>query len=249
MKKGDKGPQVKRVQNLLNRVLFLIDKNMFLPIDGIFGPVTEQAVKVMQSETGLKPDGIAGRNTLRELKKRGYIGPYGYKEFINYYIDGKLPTKSNIAKYIKICDLSEFRDELSHVLYPSQIRTIKFFELIEKSSGTYGFRCHEKCTAIFYNLFKLWQESNLLQYIKTFNGSWVFRRKKNKAGTLSTHSFGCAFDINAQWNRFGMKYPPGDNSFETEMIELGRVAESIGICWGGYYRPTDAMHYQIGSGY
>jgi N-acetylmuramoyl-L-alanine amidase len=55
-KKGDKGEIVKHIQRALH----------LLP-DGIFGKITEEAVRAFQSENGLKVDGIVGPATLAKL--------------------------------------------------------------------------------------------------------------------------------------------------------------------------------------
>lgn len=39
------------------------------PIDGIYGPLTEKAVREFQISTGIKPDGIVGPNTLKQIIK------------------------------------------------------------------------------------------------------------------------------------------------------------------------------------
>lgn len=55
-KKGDKGEMVKQIQRALH----------LLP-DGIFGKITEEAVRAFQAENGLKVDGIVGPATLAKL--------------------------------------------------------------------------------------------------------------------------------------------------------------------------------------
>lgn len=55
-KKGDKGEIVKHIQRALH----------LLP-DGIFGKITEEAVRSFQSENGMKVDGIVGPATLAKL--------------------------------------------------------------------------------------------------------------------------------------------------------------------------------------
>jgi len=37
------------------------------PVDGVFGPKTEAAVKAFQTDQGLVVDGIVGRNTWKAL--------------------------------------------------------------------------------------------------------------------------------------------------------------------------------------
>ena len=56
LKLGSRGNEVKVLQEKLN-----------LKADGIFGPVTEEAVKDFQRSKGLEVDGIVGANTLSKL--------------------------------------------------------------------------------------------------------------------------------------------------------------------------------------
>lgn len=56
LKKGSKGAEVKTLQQRLN-----------LMADGIFGPLTEEAVKEFQKNNGLTADGIVGQKTWDKL--------------------------------------------------------------------------------------------------------------------------------------------------------------------------------------
>ena len=56
LKLGSRGNEVKVLQEKLN-----------LKTDGIFGPLTEEAVKDFQRSNGLEVDGIVGANTLSKL--------------------------------------------------------------------------------------------------------------------------------------------------------------------------------------
>lgn len=56
LKKGSKGDEVKTLQ-----------KSLYLVEDGIFGPLTEEAVKEFQKEHGLTPDGVVGAKTWNKL--------------------------------------------------------------------------------------------------------------------------------------------------------------------------------------
>jgi len=65
LKIGSKGKDVKNLQTDLNKA----KANPKLAVDGIFGPLTEAAVKAFQKKTPpLKVDGLAGPNTLEALK-------------------------------------------------------------------------------------------------------------------------------------------------------------------------------------
>lgn len=56
LRRGDRGEDVRILQDALH----------LIP-DGIFGPLTQEAVETFQRETGLAVDGIAGPDTLRAL--------------------------------------------------------------------------------------------------------------------------------------------------------------------------------------
>jgi len=62
--RGSRGPEVTELQKRLQMLGYVVG-----PIDGIFGRQTESAVRLFQKEHGLTVDGIAGRNTIRELKR------------------------------------------------------------------------------------------------------------------------------------------------------------------------------------
>lgn len=64
LRTGSKGPDVKKLQELLNTVLLL---NPALKIDGDFGRATDEAVKRFQAEKGLGIDGIVGPKTWKAL--------------------------------------------------------------------------------------------------------------------------------------------------------------------------------------
>ena len=66
---GSVGSDVKELQALLARRGF--DPG---PIDGVFGPRTDQAVRAFQSAHGLEVDGIAGPVTLDALRGGGHDG-------------------------------------------------------------------------------------------------------------------------------------------------------------------------------
>ena len=63
LKKGDKGTQVKRLQQFLNWCI-----NAKLTVDGSFGDKTEKAVKAFQKKYGLTQDGLFGPGCLKKAK-------------------------------------------------------------------------------------------------------------------------------------------------------------------------------------
>ncbi len=71
LKQGSKGYEVKQLQKKLN----LLD-------DGIFGPLTEEAVRAFQKSKGLTADGIVGPKTWAALGGASALNPRNIKEII-----------------------------------------------------------------------------------------------------------------------------------------------------------------------
>ena len=92
LKKGSKGAEVKMLQKLLH-----------LYEDGIFGALTEEAVKELQKANGLTPDGIVGNKTWQKLNSNSLIAS---KRTINEIIihcsatkEGQNFTTADIRKW------------------------------------------------------------------------------------------------------------------------------------------------------
>ena len=62
LRKGSKGERVKQLQGLLN-----------VAKDGVFGALTEEALKAFQNDNGLFPDGVCGPKTWEKLLPLGKL--------------------------------------------------------------------------------------------------------------------------------------------------------------------------------
>lgn len=74
------------------------------------------------------------------------------------------------------------------------------------------------------------------EQIKTWDGAFNIRNKRG-GRTLSLHSWGLAFDINAAWNPLG----------KTPTMSRGLVEcfTDAGFIWGGTFSRPDGMHFEI----
>lgn len=128
--------------------------------------------------------------------------------------------------------------------------------------GYYGkFRCHAAAEPVFRKVFADWQAADLLHLVISYAGCFVPRYKRGQAppnagghgaklssavSTLSNHSFGSAFDINAAENGFNSK--PAHWQAKGCVMELVPVANRHGVYWGGHFsKPLDGMHFEIAS--
>lgn len=96
------------------------------------------------------------------------------------------------------------------------------------------------------NIIGDWRSKNivLIKSIGTWNGSFVPRYKRGKAGgshaDLSNHSWGTAFDIDAQ------RYPLGKVvAADAPIRKLVPLAHEHGWLWGGDFKSRpDGMHFE-----
>lgn len=93
------------------------------------------------------------------------------------------------------------------------------------------------------------EAEGLLGIVRTWNGSYVPRFKRGRAvggglADISSHAWGIAFDVNAQWNRVAM--PPARAGQPGSVAELAPIAHRHGFVWGGSFvgRP-EGSHFEL----
>lgn len=92
---------------------------------------------------------------------------------------------------------------------------------------------------------RAWQQAgaeNLLADVLFWDGSFNPRRKAG-GSTLSHHSWGIAFDINADWN--GFDDPPAAPGATGSVHRLVSIFEAHGFAWGGKWQRPDGMHFEL----
>lgn len=108
-------------------------------------------------------------------------------------------------------------------------------------------RLHRLAAPRVLALFDAWRKAGLTSRIITWNGSFVARYKRGKGGgdlrDLSNHSWGTAFDINAQWNRLGQQPMVAEEL--GSVIPLVSLANDHGFAWGGDFGNPDGMHFEL----
>lgn len=115
--------------------------------------------------------------------------------------------------------------------------------------GRRTLRMHRLAAEPLQAMLAAWESAGLLKHVLTVNGAFYPRYKRGKTGPnathadLSTHSWGCALDICAPWNRLGK--PPAPLGTRGSVVELVPIAEQHGFAWGGYWTRPDGMHFEL----
>lgn len=118
---------------------------------------------------------------------------------------------------------------------------------INKEIKKGSIRFNKKAAKQLQKLWQAWETAGLLDRIVTYDGGFVPRFIKRKDGTcattLSNHSWGSAFDINAAWNGLGAEPAlVGQKGCVRELVE---IANQHGFYWGGHFGTKDGMHFEV----
>lgn len=250
-------------------------------IDGSFGRKTEEGTKIFQIQNGLSASGKVNLATLNKAAEFGYsILPD------NHYRDRAAPgypprpddlgSPSNAfrnrtftcfkfkqlrrsarpdAEAIVItgsCD-GAISDWSAEMIIDIEVPQLAF------AVGYAGrVTCHKRAAASIAAVFAAWERADLLHLIRTYEGCFVPRYKREQAPPggnghglrqsadveeLSNHAFGSAFDINAGDNGFGEPVQKiGQRGCVRELVE---IANQHGLYWGGHFGTTDGMHFEL----
>jgi hypothetical protein len=253
---GSRGADVQAVQR------FLIDLGFYRSeVDGDFGPKTKAALTGYQKQEGLVPDGILGNATLAAMLGDGFkltetpdtakpgTYPPGFPPRPAYgpmtpaqanaafgtFSYAPAPTKGN-PEGIKITDAWESEN----------IVLFKVPQLVTLGlSKTGNARAHRKVVPQTVALWQAWEEAGLLDRILSWEGMFFARFVRGSRSTLSNHSKGSAFDINARYNGLGrVPAPIGSTGCVRELVPL---AVRFGFYWGGWFSRGDGMHFEVKS--
>lgn len=252
---GSQGDDVLRWQVFLRG--FYPDEGRELVCDGDFRPVTERVTKRFQSQFGLEPDGVVGSMTVGRALLNGFSllgsakdderGPSWpakparlrhmtpaekQKQFGSFEFEpASVPTNPEAIRIIG----DWVSDSITTVHVPQ-------FSKVLSAPRSQTVRVHARIAKQFLELWAAWEREKLLDRVLTFNGAFMPRFVRGSRTTLSNHSLGIAFDINAQWNRLGSQ---GALVGETGcMRELVSIAVEHGFFWGNWFTRADPMHFE-----
>lgn len=77
-----------------------------------------------------------------------------------------------------------------------------------------------------------------------WDGSYVPRMQRGSSTAISEHSFGCAFDVNADWNPFHR--PAAASGAKGSLHRVAPILKKYGFDWGNdWIHSKDAMHFEV----
>jgi hypothetical protein len=103
---------------------------------------------------------------------------------------------------------------------------------------------HRDVAEPFRELVAAWQAEGVWSLVRSWGGSYAPRYVRGSRTTLSRHSWGTAFDINAAWN--GLGRVPALRDAPGSVRALVPTAERLGWVWGGRWMRPDGMHFERG---
>lgn len=254
---------------------FLRDEGWYwVEADGVFNDDTDLAVKQFQKEHGLSIDGKVGRNTWGKILGQGFHAieleasedwparptdythiPYGDREKYFGHIAYVAAGNSTNPEAIRVTN-SWVKDNIVTHAFP-QLKGISGvpWQGQMAGAGPKGGRIqlHKDAVAPMEALLEAWEDAGLLGNIITWLGMLCMRFTRGSRSTLSNHSYGTAFDINASWN--GLRKTPalkGQRGCVRELIEVAMQIEvnGWGWWWGGWgwfpnFDKLDGMHLEL----
>jgi hypothetical protein len=227
--RGSSGSAVVSLQKSLVQLGFMTQAEMNTG-PGHFGPRTEKALKAFQDSKGLGADAIYGPKSRAALAvalgdKAPPLAPVR---------DDFEPPKVSPGDRPKV---PKGRAAIEAVFgKPGTHQTTAKLPL-GPGGKMVNVRLHEKLVPVMTAMLAEAKDKGLLKDIHTFDGMYNYRTKNhNPSSSLSTHSWGISFDLNASEGNRGKVNP-----------ELAAVFEKYGFKWGKSF--NDEMHFQYATGY
>jgi hypothetical protein len=243
IKKDSIGPLVLDWQEFLVSVGYDIGS-----LDGIFGSKTDAATRDWQARNGLESDGIVGDDSFAKARTLGFK-PSAAEIWYPPRPSFGSPTPAQVKQMFGEFDFEKTSGGEIRILGNWVAQNIVTVE-IKQIAGLPGapadgkIRFHRKGAAQLKALFEAFESEGLNNLVISWAGSFYPRLVRKSTSTLSNHSWGTAFDINAKQN--WLDEQPARVGQKGSLLKLVPIANSFGFFWGGHYKKRlDGMHFEL----
>lgn len=239
-----------------NWQLFLIGQNLLNgAADGQFGPATQAASVQFQTQHGLAADGKIGDGTYAVAMPMGLSAIIDERKGMDSAAwppkPGFPPLVSNAArealfgKFSYVADPQPGNPENIRVTDNWEKQNIIIVDIpqLKAIAGSSKVQFHRLGANQLIKLWADWESAGLLHFVRTWEGTYVPRFVRGSTKTLSNHSFGSAFDINAAWNGYGVQ--TALVGYKGSVREMVQIANANGFYWGGHFSKLDGMHFEV----
>ncbi|HQU84983.1 MAG TPA: M15 family metallopeptidase [Pyrinomonadaceae bacterium] len=236
-------------QEIIKWQKFLLEKGLLSgSLDGIFGAATEKATIEWQTANGLTADGIVGQNSFAKAKEQGFehsIASLWYPPRPDFGSPSVAQVKAMFGEF-EYTRLKSGDINIHGSWVADNIKKVEIKQLI----GVLGapadgkIRIHKKAEKQIVGFFNEVEKQGLKNLIISFAGAFYPRMVRGSKTSLSNHSWGTAFDINAPENWLGQQ--PAPVGKKGSLLKLVPIANSFGLFWGGHYQKRlDGMHFEV----
>jgi hypothetical protein len=243
IRKGSVGQLVLKWQE------FLIGKGYSIgSLDGVFGSKTETATIDWQTATGLTGDGIVGETSFAAARKQGF----SHSPSSIWYPPRPNFSSPSLAKVQQMFGTFQYRRTTGSEIQilGNWVQQNIVDVSIPQLKGVHGapnngiVRFHKNGADQLKELFAEIDRQGLKHLVISWAGSFYPRMVRGSNKSLSNHSWGSAFDINAPENWLGRQ--PARVGQKGSLLQLVPIANAFGFFWGGHYNSRlDGMHFEL----
>ncbi len=216
-----------------------IEAKLGRPVDGVADAELIRSIATWQKAHGLDADGIPGPTTLQAM--------FGRDIRMGAQTQGPADAQAQTADAAGggVSGVPNGLREIKKAFGEPGTGIVSRAMRAGPGGAMINVNCHgkiaDKLAAVFEDVFK----DGMSAHIKSFDGGYVYRRKRGSSGSWSTHAWGIAVDVNAAWNPMVSKRARMKVSSDQNV--LVPYFERHGFYWGGNF--GDPMHFQYCRGY
>lgn len=228
--------------NTISQDVAAWQKYLGLPETGIFDEQVKAATQKWQAERGLDPDGIVGPKTYAAAGitfKQYYPPRPQFNSPTNTQREQMFGKFSWVKK--NATEITITGDWVQKNIIKVAIPQLIGVSGAPKDGGVYF---HRKGAEALRGFFNEVEAAGLLHLVVSWAGAFYPRFIRGSSSTLSNHSWGTAFDINAPQNWLGQQ--PAAEGRPGSLLRLVPIANKWGFFWGGHYNSRlDGMHFEL----